>query len=981
MKNAFSCAVTRSQVRRSPGLALFAFCFILLVALVNLTARAADKDDQRLEEARVHWQRGRVDEALELYDDLEKTDPDSARIALGKSQCFECRGNWKDATETLERSVKKNPRDARLLARLAEIYLAQGRFDDVAPTVAKALEADADSPQARLVDADLNTALGRLKKADEGYHWLVKYYNQKQPEDAETLFAVAQGSVQYARWRNVPQIFNFVLNTLCVDMLAKDKDFWQSHFLGGMLLLEKYNRGGAVKELKLALAINPQAAEVHAGLGVAALQEHSLAEAAQHLERALEINPRLPLALLALADLKLADDDIAAALKVLEQALAVNPRDEDVLGRVAACRILEDGDPPRAEIDELFSNLDNIEEAGDKNLSRFGKLCVSVARWNPHPGTFLYAVGTELESRKKFDLAERFYRQAQISMPQLSGPKSALGMLYMRTGKIDDARKLLDTAFDADPYHVRVSNMRKVLKLLDGYETIATEHFVIRVDSQADQILGRYIAEYLEEQYPALVKQFGFEPPARTQFEIYNKSKGLSAHQWFSARMVGLPWVQTIGASTGMIVALASPTGSDKPFNWARVLKHEFVHILTLQETNFNIPHWYTEALAVLSEEAPRPEIWNQLLIERVPKGELLNLDTLNHGFTRPKTPNDWQMAYCQSRLYAEYMNDKFGPEKTGELLAAYRNNLSTDQAIPKVFGVEKPAFEKGYREYLDAIVAKLRGHRMEEAKTPAAAEKEYRANPDDTAAAGRYAYELFKLGKRKEARPIAEAALEANKAEPLAAVVMASLELRSEDIPAAIEWLEPALDKNNPHPKVLELLAEAHVKRGEFTSAAELYELGLKHDPDHVPWLKGLAQAHSKAFEYEKLKPVLERLVVADGDNAAVRKQLAQMALENEDWADALRYAKLALYIDVLDVDTHKIMAQSHAGLKQYDKAVEEWAIALKVKPDALDVEVELARAEAAAGKKAAALKRLEKLLDREPDYAPAMKLRNQLE
>src|SRR5262249_49191426 len=301
-----------------------------------------------------------------------------------------------------------------------------------------------------------------------------------------------------------------------------------------------------------------------------------------------------------------------------------------------------------------------------------------------------------------------------------SAPKTALGMLYMRTGQMDEAKALLDQAFDADPYHVRVSNMRKVLKLLDGYQTIATEHFVIRVDSQADLILGRYMAEFLEDEYPALVRQFGYEPKTRTQFEIYNKSKGLSAHQWFSARMVGLPWVQTIGASTGMIVALASPTATDKPFNWARVLKHEFVHILTLQETNFNIPHWYTEALAVLSEESPRPEIWNQLLVERVPKGDLMTLDNLNQAFVRPNTPVDWQMAYCQSRLYAEYMLEKFGPESTSKLLAAYRDNLSTEQAIPKLFGVEKPVFEQGYRDYLETIVSQLRARQIEGTVTPA---------------------------------------------------------------------------------------------------------------------------------------------------------------------------------------------------------------------------------------------------------------------
>jgi tetratricopeptide (TPR) repeat protein len=953
-----------------------------LIALVLLAPCAiARSADDRLEEARVHLQKGRVDEALEIYDELARGKADASQVALGQSRCFEARGSWKEATAIIDAAIKKKPRDARLLARLGELYLAQGRFDEAGRAVAKAREIDAELPHARLVEADRNAALGRLKEADDGYHWFVKFYNRAQPEDAETLLLVARGASQYARWHSVPQIFDFVVNTLCTDALKNDKECWQSHFIAGLLLLEKFNRAQAIPELKQALAINPSAAEVHAALALAALQDHALPEAAQHAARAIEANPRLPFALLAQANVKLEDDEISEAVAALEQALAVNPHDEAVLGRLAACRVLEDGPPAQKEIDELFANLDKIEEADTQGLSRFGQIVSSVARWNAHPGMFLFGVGEELESRKRFNLAERCYRQAVLSMPQLSSPKSALGMLYMRTGKIEEAQKLLDQAFEADPYHIRVSNMRKVLKLLNSYEAITTEHFVIRVDSQADLILGRYMADFLEEQYPALVKQFGYEPETRTQFEIYNKSKGLSAHQWFSARMVGLPWVQTIGASTGMIVALASPTASEKPFNWARVVKHEFVHILTLQKTNFNIPHWYTEALAVLSEESPRPEVWNQLLLERVPRGEIMNLDNLNQGFIRPKTPLDWQMAYCQSRLYAEYMIDRFGPEKTGELLAAYKNNLTTGEAIPKVFGVEKPVFEQGYRDYLDGIVAQLRGRKLQETVSPAAAEKSYRENPDDLGIAARYAHELFKLGKRKEARKIALAVLEQNRGEPLAAVVMAGLELRSEDTPAAMEWLEPALDKEDPHPKVLDLLAELHLKQQELTKAAELYELGLAHDPDHVPWLRGLATALLKSLEFEKLKPVLERLVVADGDNAAVRKKLAQMALQDQEFADVVRYARLALFIDVQDVDTHRLLAEGYVGLKQFDKAIDEWTVALKLKPDDVDIEVELARAEAAAGKKEAAITRLDKLLEREPDSAPAQRLRLELE
>ena len=912
------------------------------------SSAAAQADAARFELAHVHLQKGRVDEALDVYDGLADDQADPLRLAIGKSRCFEFRGDWKEATSTIESAVKSLDGSAVLLARLAELYLAQGRFDDAGRSVDRALEIDANLPQARLVEADLCAATGRLKRADEGYHWFIKFYNQTQPDDSETLLVVARGTSQYARWHSVPQIFDFAVNTLCPDALAKDKECWQAHWIAGMLLLEKYNRAQAVPELKQALAINPRAAEVHAALALASLQDRALSEAASHIERALDANPRLPFALRVRADVQLEDDDVDGATRSLEQALAVNPRDEQAWGRLAACRVLQDGPPAKAELDALFAQLDKdkIDDVDEKNAGRFGSLLASVAGWNHHPGLFLYAAGEQLEARKKYDMAERCYQQSVASLPQLSGPKSALGMLYMRTGKIAEGHRFLDQAFEADPYHVRVSNMRKVVKLLESYDTIATEHFVIRVDSQADLILGRYMSAFLEAEYPALVQQFGYEPLVRTQFEIYNKAKGLSAHQWFSARMVGLPWVQTIGASTGMIVALASPTAGEKPFNWARVVRHEFVHILTLQETNFNIPHWFTEALAVKSEDSPRPEVWNQLLAERVPRGDVMNLDTVNHGFSRPKTPLDWQMAYCQSRLYLDFMIDKFGAEKPGELVAAYRNNLSTDQAIPRVFGIEKSAFEQGYRAYLEAIVAGLRTRTFERPLTPAMAEKEFRDHPDDTRVAARFAYELFNQGKRKDARKIAMAALETNKSEPLAAVVMARLELRGEDTAAAIDWLEPALDRNDPHPRVLELLAELRFKQQEFPVAAELFELGLAHDPDHVAWMRGLAASLLKSSEHEKLKPVLERLVIADGDSAAPRQRLARMALDKAEFAEAVRFARLALHIDVLDAETHRILALGYAGLEQFAQAADEWSVALQLKPDKLEFEVELSRA-----------------------------------
>ena len=93
--------------------------------------------------------------------------------------------------------------------------------------------------------------------------------------------------------------------------------------------------------------------------------------------------------------------------------------------------------------------------------------------------------------------------------------------------------------------------------------------------------------------------------------------------------MVGLPYLDTVAASTGRIVAMVSPNEPHigHQMNWARVLTHETVHVITLQQTNFDCPHWFTEGLAVWSENAPRPRVWCELLQQRLKKGKLFNLD------------------------------------------------------------------------------------------------------------------------------------------------------------------------------------------------------------------------------------------------------------------------------------------------------------------------------------------------------------------
>lgn len=883
-----------------------------------------------------HLQKGRHAEALEAFDEAAKQNADAARITIGRSRVHEELGEWKQATAILSDAAKSHTKNADVQARYAEVLFRQGRYEEAEQVAERALKLDGNHPRARLVLAHVLTETGRLKAALDGYVWFVRYYNRVQPEDAESLLLTADGALQYARWKSSSQIFRFALNTLCVDALKDDKNSWRSYRVSGDLLLEKYNRAQAIPEFKSALAINPRAADVHASLAAAALQNHELEDADKHANAALEINPKHQRALRLKADLHITAGRLPDALTAVKAALEVNPHEQRTLARRAAVYLLSDGPPDADELSRLLQRLDAIDQVKIEKPDRFTKLVMELAKWNPRPGYFLNDVGELLEGRRKFDLAEQFFRQAIASMPQLSEPKTNLGMLSMRIGKTDEAKRMLDDAFKQDPFHVRVSNMRKVLKVLDGYETIATDHFVIRVDSEQDKILGQYMAEYLEEIYPELTKQFGFEPPHRTHFEIYHDAKGLSAHQWFSARMVGLPWIQTIGASTGVIVALSSPTATDKPFNWARVLKHEFVHVITLQQTKFNIPHWFTEALAVTSEGGSPPDQWNELLLERVPKGDIRNLLTLNDGFIRPKSSDDWQFAYCQSRLYAQYMVEKFGAETIPKLLEAYRKNLTTEKAVPQVFGVELEEFEKGYRQHLDKLVAELQGGAPPEPlRSLAEIEKAHVADPDDPARAAAFAAVLLDVKQLDRARELAEKAVEKDKTEPKANLVLAKLELRARDSASAMAFLEAALDKEKPHKEVLSLLAKLKVLDLKYTEAEALYVLGQKKYPHDVTWLKGRAAIALKTDDNAALKPLLEELADREGDNLGIRKKLASLALEENRYADAVQHGREALHVDVMDAEVHRILGEAYSLNKDKKRAVRELQIAIQLDPE----------------------------------------------
>jgi tetratricopeptide (TPR) repeat protein len=466
----------------------------------------------------------------------------------------------------------------------------------------------------------------------------------------------------------------------------------------------------------------------------------------------------------------------------------------------------------------------------------------------------------------------------------------------MRMGQEAEARPLLDKGFEGDPFNVRVSNMRKVLKHLEKYEKLETDHFLLRY-SKGDAALAHYMADQLEGIYADLSDKFKHKIQGKTLVEVFNN------HQMFSGRVVALPDLHTIGACTGRMFAMASPNGEGirKPFNWMRVLRHEIVHIFNLDQTKFLVPHWLTEGLAVGNEGFPRPPAWNQMLRERVASGKLLNLDTIDLGFIRPRDPEEWQLAYCQAQLYVEYLRGKYGPGCIAGLLEAYRDGMGTPDALRKACKAEVADVEKGYKEYLEKTVKDMGLRPAEKRKSLKDLQAAYEKDMNDPDKAAALAEALLRRDRAK-ARELAEKALERKKGHPKASLVLAALARLAGDPRKEKELLEAALDRNDPDPEVLESLGKIYYESKDYAKAGEIFELGRKAEPLEVKWMAELARVYAQTGDRDKLIAVLKDLVPTDADDLDRRKRLARLLLEAGQAAEAEKYARQCLDIDIRD-------------------------------------------------------------------------------
>lgn len=872
-------------------------CALLFVTLIPPVAHTQPKAPDPLAEARQRLQRGNYAEARAAFTELAKDAKLAPAAAAGLAQAWRAEGESAKALTALETALKAAPDHPDLLAHRADLFYALGKWDDATKDAEAAIKKQPKHFLARWVRARILRDRGDLVAADTEVRWFVKEYTDaanadREITDPDTLLIVGQAGTENARWHNLARQFKFILDEVYGDALKRDPDCWRAEYLIGMMLFEKHNRADALDAFDKALKINPKAVEALVGKGLVALQTFDVKEAERSAELALKVNPKHPEALRLKADVLLLGGEITAAEKLLTAARLINPRDEATLARLAMCHHL-------------------ANRAAD-----FAGVVKDVEAFDAKPAAFYHDLASCLEDRKQYTKAEEFYRKAADLRPMLPAPRAGLGMLLLRAGREAEARTVLDAAFKADPFHVRVSNSLKVLKHLEGYQTLETPHYTVKFDPKTDAVLAAFVGDYLEEVHADLKRQFNYEPPGKTLIQLF------STHEMFSGRVVALPDLYTVGACTGRLVAMASPkaAGLEKPFNWARVVRHELTHVFNLSQTDFRVPHWLTEGLAVRNEGGQRPPAWTMLLRDRVATGELLNLETITAGFVRPRDPGERLLAYYQALLYVEYMTKAHGPAAVGKLLDAYKSEMNTDAALAAALGVKREAFETGYRKYVEDVAKGGAGvrRRAEKPMTLAELEAAVKKTPDDPDLCARLAEALFRREKYPEAKKLADVALKAEKGHPLATVVMARILDREKDPIRARGLLEEAAKENPDDARVLLALGRHMLTGKDPEKAAAVFEQGRKVAPLDADWLTELARVYIALDKPAELVSVLAEMAARDADDLPVRLKLARLALDSGNFAAAETFAREALHIDVTSGETRAIFLDALKAQKK---------------------------------------------------------------
>jgi tetratricopeptide (TPR) repeat protein len=664
--------------------------------------------------------------------------------------------------------------------------------------------------------------------------------------------------------------------TLSAQTLRQAETLWQSHDYEGAnnafkaliasqpnnaeyrvrwgnLFFERFNPIEAEKLYQEALGIDPKNARAYLGLAEVYAEDFN-AKAKEAAQKALELDPKLFEAHELMARMALEDDDTKLAVKEADAALAMNANALDAIAVHASMDLLQDKESP------WVAKMGNRGH-GYETIAHFFVI------------------------NRRYEDGIIYYKKAIAATPDLWSAHSQLGVNLMRLGREGDARRELEDSYEN---HYRDAATVNSLRLMDTYKdfkTFETPTTILKLNKKEADVLHPYFEAEMKRAIATYEKKYQFKLPVPVQVEVYPN------HEDFAVRTMGLPGLGALGVTFDSVIAMDSPSGRPPgSFHWASTLWHEMSHVYVLTMTNYRVPRWFTEGVAVHEETATEPDWGDRLspeIIVALRDKKLLPIAEIDRGFVHPSFPSQVIVSYYEAGKICDYISGRWGESKLLDMIHAFAKNRATVDVIREQLSMEPEAFDKDF----------LASVNKETAKTVAGFEEWTKQM--------REVNQLSKDGKTDEV-------IEKGR----------SLELIYPDY----------VEAGNTY----SFIAEACLKKGNRACALE--ELGKysKEGGRDSATVKKYAKLLEEDGRLKESEAALERLNVVYPQDAELHERLGNLYLQTRNPKAAVREFGALVAMNPIDVaGSHYNLAKAYKAEGQNDKAREEALTALEAAPD----------------------------------------------
>jgi tetratricopeptide (TPR) repeat protein len=436
--------------------------------------------------ANFYWRTGRIDKAEQALNEGLKIDPKNVQLNVSLYNLFLSSKRQAQAEAPLKAAVAASGNDGRLTLSLADYYVASKRFEDARGLLQK-LEQDkatASAAGSRLAGVEYE-----LGNRDAAYR-LLDALIQKDARNPQLLVLKGNWLLRERRADAALEAANAALKL--------DANDWSAHSLAGetQLMLRK-NPAEAERAYREVLRLKPN--DVNAKMALASIESArgKSSESLTLAREAVQSAPNSGAARMTLARTLLKSGDVRQATSELKLVLDAAPKSPEALtlqgqilqrqGNEAAAResfakALELN--PRAN--EALVALVNLDLRAGRSKDALHRVEQRLAVGDADARLLLIA-GQTSAATGDLARAESLYRKAIDTDPSQMAAYSALGGLFIRQNKLDEAIAAYDSRLAKRSDDVPALTMTGIMLLIKGKTPEARQRFerVLAIDPRA----------------------------------------------------------------------------------------------------------------------------------------------------------------------------------------------------------------------------------------------------------------------------------------------------------------------------------------------------------------------------------------------------------------------------------------------------------------------------------------------------------------